>query len=210
VAVLGFLGIVAYLASLLSQMIMFQMQDMDGELQKSNEAPEDFMAKLPLDLTFNYQRSNITEFFESIGPVGVPVFQNYLIWDTINVPFYAFAHFALLTYLYKGQDPLAYPASKIPVVMAALDIYENLGLYMISVYGYDTLSEAYVQRIYSANTAKFSMFFIMLGLELSGLFSIVTGKMKKDVKDSGITEASTEQEKKTEDKRKARLEKKKK
>ncbi|KAJ3406829.1 hypothetical protein HDV05_005821 [Chytridiales sp. JEL 0842] len=204
-----FAGTLVYLGLQVAQLIAFQMHAYQPDYDPK-VTPDGFVAKLPLDLVFGFTKDNATELFQSIGKVGVPVYQNYLIWDTVNIIFYTIPHFILLTYLYNESDPLSFVASKVPFVLAALDAYENFGhYYMTLVGGPNGVSSVLLDRIQGANSAKFATMFVVLGMEISGFGSKFFGAVQTEIQDAGVTATGTTAQKKAEEKRKARLAKKK-
>ncbi|KAJ3330452.1 hypothetical protein HDU76_005663 [Blyttiomyces sp. JEL0837] len=67
------------------------------------------------------------------------------------------------------------------------------------------ITPRYFTRIVSANATKFGVFFVLLGLELSGFVKLFAGTVQKEVDTSGVSLLANKEQKKAEEKRKARL-----
>ncbi|KAJ3095150.1 hypothetical protein HDU96_001291 [Phlyctochytrium bullatum] len=172
---------------------------------------DNFLPAFPLDLTFGNTPESIAQFAVDLGAYGREAFTTYLWIDSlVAIPLYTFVHLHAMAYFYPDDDSMAYLTSKLPWVLGAFDLYENVGYLMILALGGkpSKLSENYLGRVLSANVTKFGLFWIILGLEFAGVIKKMLGDVDKKIAESKEKGASKAEEKKAEERRKKRLEKK--
>ncbi|KAI9348555.1 hypothetical protein BDR26DRAFT_1004388, partial [Obelidium mucronatum] len=164
---------------------------------------------------------------------GIKAYQAYLWADTFAaIPLYVWIHHKILGFLYTDDDT-AFFATRAPFLLGSLDFFENIG-HLISTYTLAPFSELYLQKLESANHGKFLLFMAIIGLEVSGALKHIGVTVSEELsvklkitfygidemailiyasfslKTSGLASTVSDSQKKGEDKRKARLEKKKK
>ncbi|KAI8832668.1 hypothetical protein BJ741DRAFT_614327 [Chytriomyces cf. hyalinus JEL632] len=171
-----------------------------------------FVPHLPPDLVFGFTQQNVTELLTLLNPVegsmGISWYQNYIWADTLlALPLYIFIHLNILSFLYPNEDDATFFIHKMPFILGALDLFENLG-HLIGTYTLTGLAPDFMSKVMNANQAKFITFVVMMGLEVSGLMQKIGSAVSKEIKVSGLTATAPEAEKKAEEKKKARLEKK--
>ncbi|KAI9338596.1 hypothetical protein DFJ73DRAFT_847787 [Zopfochytrium polystomum] len=195
----------------------------------------EFAANLPLDLVFGFSPANVTDFYGSLGTGGTEVYLYYLVADSAAILCYTYAHYEILGYLYPAGDPSSFLTSRAAWLLGGLDLYENVGHFFMAQYAMqisqtssleevfaareagepgpyaavpDALGKTWYARVTSANSMKFLLLFVVLGLEVSGFVKKFAGQVEQEVKETGVSVAGTEAQKKAQEKKKARLAKK--
>ncbi|KAI8904010.1 hypothetical protein EDD86DRAFT_213686 [Gorgonomyces haynaldii] len=160
--------------------------------------PDDELAFQPLvlpDWKLGMTYKQMTEFFESSGSGGRVGYGLYLIIDLFVIFSYVYLHRQLVSityYVEEGQEDLQAALyavyQRLPILLATCDLYENLG-YAVILYNWSEMvknapakleiSPAFFARVAKATHWKFGLTYIMVGLQVAGLFKYFLDKNKK-------------------------------
>jgi hypothetical protein len=186
-------GSLLYFSFYQLEVSQFMVWSREVERQGKNPETETFQALLLMDMDPNLTMQSVLQFFELSGSRGRFFYAMYLFFDLFLLISTTILHRQVFSITYKGNSSsfMIFLTQRLPLAIAALDLYENSCL-AVCLYYFSKMvvtqsdnweiSESFIVRIANVVASKWILIYLVVALQVLGLMQFfIFHKRKGDI-----------------------------